>query len=179
MKTPTQILKEEHAHILKVIEALKRECHEIQEKKRLDRNFFQQAVDFVKNYADSFHHAKEEDILFVQMREHLDELHCNPVEQMLLEHKLGREYIKKLVEGIKEEEKEKVARSCLGYCELLCDHIFKEDNILYPMADDVFTEKERAYMLDKFKKAEEGNNFFKANLKKYLDFANLAEKRNN
>lgn len=179
MKTPTQILKEEHESILKVIEALKRECYKIQEGDKLDKNFFQQAVDFVKNYADSFHHAKEEDILFIQMKGHMDELHCNPVEQMLAEHKLGRDYIKKLIEGIKEEKKEKAARSCLGYCELLQDHIFKEDNILYPMADEVFSQKENEYLLDKFKKIEEGDKFFKVNLKKYLDFANLAEKRIN
>lgn len=179
MPKPTQTLKEEHAHISKVIEALKKECYAIQEGKKLDKDFFMKSVDFIKNYADSFHHAREEDILFAYMREHANELHCNPIEQMLVEHKLGRDYIKKLIDGIKERKKEKIARNTLGYCELLQDHIFKEDNILYPMADEVLSNKEQKLIRDKFNKTVKEEKFSPLNLKKYLDFANLAEKRNN
>ncbi len=177
MPTPTQILTEEHECISKVIEALKKECYGIQKGKKLDKLFFKQAVDFIKHYADSFHHAKEEDILFTYMREHLNELRCNPIEQMLIEHKLGREYIKKLSDGIKERKKDKIARNTLGYCELLQDHIFKEDNVLYPMADEVLNKKEQKLMRDKFYEVTQQKEFSALNLKKYLDFANLAEKR--
>lgn len=177
MPTPIQILTQEHMHISRVVEALKKECYEIQEGKQIDRTFFKGAVDFIKNYADSFHHGKEEDILFAYMRKHLDEVHCNPIKQMLIEHKLGREYIKKLIDGIKTRKKDKVARNTLGYCELLQDHIFKEDNILYPMADELINKKEQKMMRDEFRKVIQQKKFSPLYLKKHLNFANLAEKR--
>jgi len=61
---PTQILSEEHKYILEVIAALNRECQSLESGKNLDKNFFEEAIDFIRNYADKFHHAKEEDILF-------------------------------------------------------------------------------------------------------------------
>ena len=59
---PTTILSEEHKHILSVIDALSKERKNLESGKELDKDFFSKAIDFIKNYADKFHHAKEEDI---------------------------------------------------------------------------------------------------------------------
>ena len=37
-----------------------------------------------------------------------------------------------------------------GYCELLQEHIFREDNILYPMADEALKEEIQKDILGKF-----------------------------
>ena len=88
---PTKILSEEHKNIIKIIEALNKECDSLESGKPLDKEFFIKAVDFIKNYADKFHHAKEEDILFKEFNK--SQSHCNPTEQMLYEHDLGRNFI--------------------------------------------------------------------------------------
>jgi len=41
-----------------------------------------------------------------------------------------------------------------GYTELLRQHIYKEDNILYPMADSVFQEKTQKELLKEFDRVE-------------------------
>ena len=41
---------------------LSEECDSLEEK-AIDRDFFERVIDFIRNYADRFHHAKEEDIL--------------------------------------------------------------------------------------------------------------------
>jgi hemerythrin-like domain-containing protein len=94
-------------------------------------------------------------------------VHCNPVEQMLVEHDEGRDAVKLMEEGINERNKEKVLGGARGYVSLIKEHIFKEDNILYPMADGVLSEEVEKEMFEKFEKIENE----KANeVKKYLDF---------
>ncbi len=161
----------EHENILKIAEALEDECREIESGKEIDGNFFKKAIDFIRNYADKLHHAKEEDILFREFTKAAEEgcSHCNPVEQMLYEHDLGRNFVKEVEEGIKKDNKERVIEGARGYSHLIREHIFKEDNILYPMADDVFSEKTKKEILNKFKSIE---NKRKSDIKKYLGFVN-------
>jgi hemerythrin-like domain-containing protein len=154
MKTSTQILSEEHENILKVIDALVMECDEIEAGKGIDKAFFEKAIDFIRNYADKFHHAKEEDILFKELCKDNVQLHCNPVEQMLYEHDLGRGFVRDLEQGLRENNRSKVVENARGYIQLLQEHIFKEDNILYPMADNVLDQKTQNAMLEEFRKTE-------------------------
>ncbi len=157
METTTTILSAEHQHILKVISALLKECQTLQTGGDINKNFFEKAIDFVRGYADKFHHAKEEDILFLEFNKCAAEggTHCNPVEQMLHEHTLGRDFIKKLEEGIVEDDKNKIIENAQGYAHLLQDHIYKEDNILYPMADEALKQEVKDAMLAKFKEVEQ------------------------
>ena len=118
-----KILSEEHQNILKVIEFLEEECYSIENGKKLDKGLFEKIIDFIRNYADKFHHAKEEDILFKEMNKNQKELHCNPIEQMLYEHDLGRNYVRGMEGGVKENNKNKVIENARGYCRLLKEHI--------------------------------------------------------
>lgn len=175
MQEPTKILSEEHQFILKVIGALNRECDAIDNGKILDKNFFEKAIDFIRNYADKFHHAKEEDILFKELCKDDVNMHCNPTEQMLYEHDLGRNFVKGMEQALKENNKKKILENARGYTQLLQDHIYKEDNILYPMADEALNDKTQKSMLEKFKQAE-SKRFTKGTKEKYLGLANEFEK---
>jgi hemerythrin-like domain-containing protein len=150
----TKALSDEHQNILKVIDALTKECSSLESGKELDKDFFEKAIDFIRNYADKFHHAKEEDILFVELNKEDIEMHCNPIPQMLHEHDLGRDFVKGMEQALKENNKAKVIENAKGYAQLLQEHIFKEDNILYPMADEALNQQIQKEVLDKFKQAE-------------------------
>lgn len=149
MKKPTQILSDEHQNILKVIKALTCRCDEINSGKEIDQKFFNEAVSFIRNYADKFHHAKEEDILFKILSDH-EKMHCDPTKQMLVEHGEGRNFVKGMEEALQKGDKKELLKNAQGYCELLQDHIFKEDNILYPMADEALSEAEQKNIAEKF-----------------------------
>lgn len=154
MKTALQILSGEHQNILKVIDALLKECASLEKGEEVNKSFFREATDFVKGYADKFHHAKEEDILFVELCKNEAQMHCNPTQQMLHEHSLGRNFIKELEKGVEENNKDKIIENARGYAYLLKDHIFKEDNILYPMADESLGPSIKNDILNKFKQTE-------------------------
>jgi hemerythrin-like domain-containing protein len=154
MKNITQILEDEHQTILKVIDAVLEECREIENGKALKVEFFEKTVDFIKNFADKFHHAKEEEILFKTMLESIEQLHCNPIPVMLNEHDEGREYVKGMEEGISEGNTEKLIDNARGYCILLRNHIYKEDNVLYPMAEGALTDEQKDMVNKKYLEVE-------------------------
>ena len=168
MSTVLKILSDEHQNILKITNALLKECDSLQSENEIDKDFLKKAIDFIKGYADKFHHAKEEDILFKEFNK--SQSHCNPTEQMLYEHDLGRNFVKGMEQASKENNKEKLMENARGYSQLLQEHIYKEDNILYPMADEALNEKTQKSMLEKFKKLEK-------NKEKYLSVLKYFEKR--
>ena len=152
----TEILSNEHKNVLKSVELLERECKKLEDGKSIDKDFWGKIIDFVKNYNDKFHHAKEEDILFKEFNKAAEEgcVHCNPVEQMLYEHNQGRNFVKGMEQAIKNNDKEKLIENARGYCQLLQEHIFKEDNVLYPMVDEVLNDDIKKEILEKFKQTE-------------------------
>ena len=152
MEKPTKILSDEHKNILKFIETLKKECERLNAGVPIDKGFFAKAVDFIKNYADKFHHAKEEDILFIELDKRKEQMHCSPMDQMRHEHDLGRGFVRGLEGALISGDKNKIIENARGYAELLEDHIYKEDNILYPMADEVLDDAAQKEMLEKFAK---------------------------
>jgi len=155
MTTALKILSDEHQNILKVTGALLKECDYLQSGNKIDKDFFKKAIDFIRSYADKFHHAKEEDILFVEMCKDEAKMHCNPTQQMLYEHDLGRDFIKKLGRGVEEDNNGVIIENARGYAHLLQEHIFKEENILYPMADEALKQKVKNEILEKFKQVEQ------------------------
>lgn len=161
------ILMEEHKNILKVIDKINEECDKISKGKEVNEKFFLDAIDFIKNYADKLHHAKEEDLLFKEFCKSSTNLHCNPVDQMLYEHESGRNFIKGLEEGLKEKNKKKVIQNALGYCELLKEHIYKEDNVLYPLSEQSLDKKIKDNLSKKFKDIDKTN---KSKIDKYKKF---------
>lgn len=165
MDVLTKILSDEHKNILEMIGALLKECDVLESGKEIDKDFFKKAVDFIRGYADKFHHAKEEDILFVELSKNESEMHCNPMAQMLIEHDMGRNFIKELEEGLVKSDKNKVVENARGYANLLREHIFKEDNILYPMAEEALSQETQKAVSEKFE--EVGQKFIEEN-KKYL-----------
>ena len=157
MSQISDMLIKEHKNILKVVDVLLKECDKIEGGNSIDKEFFRQVINFIRNYADKFHHAKEEDLMFKELcnNETNEKLHCNPVEQMLHEHDLGRNFVKEMEKGIEENDKDRIVDNGKGYAHLLQEHIFKEDNILYPMSEEAFSESVKKKMIKRFLEIEE------------------------
>jgi hemerythrin-like domain-containing protein len=135
---PTRVLRDEHALILSVVEALER----LMDRGRpgVSSGEAQDFVDFFRLYTDALHHGKEEDLLFEAMDEHGFSRVTGPVAQMLEEHRLGRALVRQMAEGAVGLDDhpsawrtlESAARS---YTQLIRDHILREDSALFEMAD--------------------------------------------
>jgi hemerythrin-like domain-containing protein len=143
MKNITSVLSDEHQNILKVIESMLSTCEKIEAGDEIDPVYFENAVAFIKNYADTYHHAKEEEILFKAMLNNVNGMHCNPIPVMLYEHDEGRSFVKGLETGLENNNKQEILDNARGYCYLLKDHIYKEDNVLYPMAEEALNDEQK------------------------------------
>jgi hemerythrin-like domain-containing protein len=154
MTNITKVLSDEHQNILKVIDAVLNECDELEKGKEFKKDFFNEVLNFIKKYADGFHHIKEEDILFKTMLENQSGMHCNPIPVMLMEHDEGRSYVKEMENALRDGNKHELIENAQGYCYLLQEHIYKEDNILYPMAETA---------LDQFQKQKVNEDYMAIN----------------
>lgn len=123
--------------------------------------FYIDAVDFIRNYADRFHHAKEEDVLFVELIKNGMPEKQSPVEAMHIEHDQGRAHVRAIEEAAQKALDGEIGQATViienakGYAALLRGHIEKEDDILYPLAERVLPEEVRARMLDAYARAEQ------------------------
>jgi hemerythrin-like domain-containing protein len=157
---PTEILMEEHKIILKVVYAAESEANDIAAGKKVDAVKIEKMVDFIRNFADKCHHTKEEKILFVRMVEKGMPKESGPIAVMLREHEEGRARVKNIVGALnKAVEGDTLAISAVsenlaGYAVLLKAHIAKEDTILFPMADRLFTPEDQKELSEAFEKVE-------------------------
>lgn len=93
-------------------------------------------VSFLKEFADKCHHGKEEGILFPAMVAAGVAEQGGPIGVMLNEHVEGRALIKQMEACITPELNEAAfVKAVRDYSELLTEHIQKENNVLFPMAE--------------------------------------------
>lgn len=137
----TKILMEEHRLIERMLAVLHTATDHLSQGGKVSPTFFTNASIFIKNFADGCHHHKEEDILFIAMSESGVPVQGGPIGVMLIEHEQGREFNHRMVEAIQKWEagdfsaRATVIQNARGYVALLRQHIYKEDNILFPMAE--------------------------------------------
>lgn len=142
---PLAILVEEHNNIKLLIDKIPVLCEVLDYDRSEDYKLIKASVDFIKNYADNFHHAKEENVLFKYGATNQDIINT-----MLEEHKLGRWFVKLINKGIDKKDNEIIKENLINYGELLREHINKEDTILYPYIDRCLTDEDIEFLDNKF-----------------------------
>ncbi len=157
---PTEVLKEEHRVIERVLAVLERAASRLEQGEDVPVDLFPKAVEFIRGFADHCHHGKEEGFLFPLLERQGIPREGGPVGVMLFEHEEGRRWVRLMEEaGIRYRRGEAEARRDLiqaarGYSELLRGHIEKEDHVLFRMADRVLTEKDQTELLERFEAVE-------------------------
>lgn len=170
---PTQVLKDEHALILQALDALERKIAALEAGASPDRPYFEKVVQFLRTFADQCHHGKEENLLFKGMADRGFPVHGGPIAVMLHEHEIGRGFIRGIAEGASALGSDpgaakKIVESGRGYISLLRAHIDKENNILFPMADNVLTPEDQEHLgkeFERFETEETGAGMHEAMLK--------------
>jgi hemerythrin-like domain-containing protein len=140
------ILMAEHRTIERVLDALEIAADNVARGTAVRPGFFLDAAEFIAGYADGCHHHKEEDVLFGALGGPETQ---GAVEMMLDEHREAR----RLTQGMRDAARrlatgDDTARASLvstarQYVALLRDHIEKEDEMLFPMADELLQAEQR------------------------------------
>ena len=157
----TEQLKEEHAGIKLMLDILAKVCNRLESGESVDQRHLDQILEFLKVFVDKCHHGKEEDILFPAMERAGIPGEGGPIGVMLAEHRLGRENIKRMSEAAAKLDRgdrsasSQFVQNARSYIERLLEHIEKENEILYPMADSIIPEQTQEELLADFEKVEE------------------------
>lgn len=139
----TSILMQEHRVIERVLDSLQTVASRLKGGEAVDPRIFIEVADFAKGFADGCHHKKEEGALFPAMEAAGIPAEGGPIAVMLSEHEEGRRLIASIrasaerLQGGDGSARAAVVENALAYVALLRQHILKEDNILFPMADQV------------------------------------------
>ncbi|MGM0369660.1 MAG: hemerythrin domain-containing protein, partial [Bacillota bacterium] len=126
---PIELLISEHDNIKRMLKIMRQLAIKVLNTGEVNYDAFQDGIDFVREYADSHHHGKEEDILFEEMVAELEQdVEDGPIEAMFSEHDLGRYFINNLEEALKRvklgnnDDKVDIIANTVAYVDLLEGH---------------------------------------------------------
>ncbi len=157
---PTEILSAEHRVIERVLDSLEKIADESQSVGRLNEGGARDVIEFLRNFADRCHHGKEEHNLFPAMQVQGFPASGSPIAVMLAEHEAGRSHIRIMDETLAPaaagdgEALLRFVGHARAYCELLRQHILKEDSVLFVLADRVLGPDQQQALLDRFQQVE-------------------------
>lgn len=158
--TATEDLKHEHKIVLVIMEAADREAQSIQATGQVNVTTLDKIVDFCRVFVDRCHHGKEEEYLFPKLEEKGVAGEQGPIGVMLHEHEAGRQRVKAIAASLapagagNPQAAAALAADLMAYTALLRAHIDKENNVLFPMADRLFSPAEQQALLQAFAKHE-------------------------
>ena len=147
---PIKKLVDEHDLIKKWLALIPAVIEKLDIETEEGRYIMLEGVSFIRLYADGFHHAKEEDILFKYFDNNLD-----IIKAMYEDHTTARGHVRTIVESLEIKDKTTIIEHLNGYKELLTEHIKKEDEILYPWMDRELSIQQIGELFAKFNEAEE------------------------
>lgn len=149
--TPTAMLRHEHEVILRALALLERLGRRLEVGESVDETVLAWLCDFFSTFADRCHHGKEEQHLFPALERQGVPREGGPLGVMLYEHEQGRAFLRAMREG----NDQAIAEAISAYVELLRAHIDKENNVLFPLAEQVLPHEEQHGLVRSFDAVEE------------------------
>jgi hemerythrin-like domain-containing protein len=146
----------EHRAIEAVVKALGGIAATIEKGRHAEVTVLESAVEFLRVYADKLHHGKEEALLFPMLVKRGVPPQGCPIGGLNHEHEKGRALVRALAEQApayaqgKPGAKERLLETLRGILDLYQNHIWKEDAMVFPMADKFLTAADEAELAGKF-----------------------------
>ena len=173
---PITVLIEEHKVILKVVSECDAIAQELNAGRNVEAGLLLRIVEFLREFADKCHHAKEEDLLFPAFENAGVPSSGCPLEALRAEHMKGRKLVMQLEESANAYANsvagatEGITTALSGIAKLYPNHIWKEDAMVFPMAERLFSPERRKEPFDAFEEVEA-----KTDQDAYSKFVSFAE----
>ncbi len=147
----------EHRLIERMLHLISLEASNIRSTRKLNSVFIENAVDFIRVYADQTHHGKEEEILFRDLsKKSMNSDEFKIMEELVQEHILGRKVVGELVsaKNLYLTGDNSAVDTVIEKLELLIDfyprHIAKEDKVFFPAMMKYLNVDDQQRMLNEF-----------------------------
>ncbi len=146
---PIQQLVAEHDTILRGLALLEAVAGRLDAGQDVPAELVAWLPSFLADFADSCHHAKEEDLLFPMLQERGLPPQGGPVAVMLHEHVLGRACVQRM-QAAGGADPAEYTDAAVPFVALLRQHIFKENNVLFRMAGQLLSEADQQALGERF-----------------------------
>ena len=158
-KSPAELLREEHQSVLQKLDALEAAINNLEQKEKISAKLKELTSFFDTEFWGHF--EKEEKALFPEFDSFMPR-DSGPVGVMLAEHDVLRKTNAELQQAVAKylnhaddaETKRAIGQNGTHFIGFLRDHIFKEDNILFRMADMHFDQKRNEKVIKLFAEIE-------------------------
>ena len=150
MRYATDVLRDEHCVILDWIGRLEVAAARLEGGDTLPDERWTELIDWLRTFADDRHHAKEENLLFPAMIRAGIPARGGPVDVMLEDHEECRALMAAMAAGPPAGR----AAAARRYVRLLREHIAKENEVLFPLAEAVLDADAQAALLHEFVQAD-------------------------
>ena len=135
----TASLRSDHKLIEKVLNALDTTIVLLEEGKNISPEILLPTIDFTQNFTGICHHGKEEDVLFPALGKAGLPTKMGPIRRMLQEHEITKQLAEKIAVAVdsylESRSSDELINSLKMYNEHVKEHLWKEDNRLFMMAD--------------------------------------------
>ncbi|TNE53494.1 MAG: hemerythrin domain-containing protein [Bacteroidetes bacterium] len=105
---------------------------------------------FFREYSDQYHHYKEEEILFRELRENPAFVQTDIIDELEAHHRNFRENVAAIANALEIKDWPQAQEVLEGYMAELLDHIAIENDEFFLMAETVLSPEERARMYFRF-----------------------------
>ena len=153
-------LMHEHEIILKAVSGLQRMSTALRRRQEVEIAALRDGVEFMRTFADRCHHAKEEDLLFPALVAAGLPANMGPIAAMKAEHAEARACVAKLAAAVDAYGSRDASGALRIVAAVDCieslypQHIAKENNVLFPMAERQLTPDELTLLGNQFDAAE-------------------------
>lgn len=157
---PTAFLSREHELILRVLRVLEQILDEADQVGRIDGADGAEVLDFLRTFADRFHHAKEEDLLFPRLQARGWPGEQGPAAALVIDHHEERAHLRGLAQQLgaaargDAEGLAAFSSRARSYVALLRDHLAREDRDVFPLAERLLDPREKEELARAFEGAE-------------------------
>ena len=154
----TNVMKEDHGGIHLMIRIVESALTEHKEGGEEAFRTFSSIVEFFQVFADRCHHGKEEELLFPALtgNEEAEKI----IEGLLVDHERGRKYVREMESSLAswkrgdDDGRDRFRSALTMYAKLLSEHIRREDEELWPVADAIIPVEEGKRLIAEFERVE-------------------------
>lgn len=156
MSQAIQILRHEHDVILAAINLLDSMTQQMSSEQAVESDDVVQLISVLSEFAEKCHHGKEEDLLFPALVKAGLSKDAGALALMLQEHETARSLMRDMQTASRAPlHVSDFASAAEGYSTTLRNHIEKENELLFPMAEETLTQTQLNALTDAFEEHEQ------------------------
>ena len=158
--TPTENLKSEHNDIKELLNIMSKIAVNIKSKDVFYTSDVEDIIDFLKFFIEKSHHGKEE-VFYPALEFAGIPKEAESLSVMMYEHSLAKNYLKDINSCVvnckigNSFSGEMLADSLTNYVALIKNHIQKEEEIIFPLADTELSPEKQIEIAEEFERIEE------------------------